>query len=476
LEKNVVQTKKLADGTMKRFPVDNESAIKLAAQLGSFDLTASYGVSEGLAKTMDIAAQVAVAAGLEALKDAGLVSGKSNDPKEWMLPEQYRDTTGVVYASSFPAMDAAVGEVMRFLQSKTVGATESSHLIETIKNRLLLGSSNNELSEGDEAALSRLAASVAECNNSGHTPKAYEFDRKFLFRVLVLGNAQLAQLAGCRGPNTQTNAACAGTTQAIAMAQDMLISGRAQRVVVVAGDNASGGTLMPWLGSGFRALGAATTKADVDEAAMPFDKRRSGMILGAGGIGMVLETETSQIERQKLSPYPFALKARLLATQYSNSAFHGAALDRNHIASELKRFLTDIELLHGITKAEIATHGVYFSHETSTHASDASSCSGNEVASLRGAFGNELLSKLLILNTKGFTGHPMGVSFEDVAAVEVLMRQKVPPIPNYKEKDEYLGDLNISKGGRYACRYALRFAAGFGSQVAFALYATAQYE
>ena len=53
------------------------------------------------------------------------------------------------------------------------------------------------------------------------------------------------------------------------MAQDMLISGRADRVVVVAGDNASGSTLMPWLGSGFRALGAATTQAAVEDAALP---------------------------------------------------------------------------------------------------------------------------------------------------------------------------------------------------------------
>jgi 3-oxoacyl-(acyl-carrier-protein) synthase len=258
------------------------------------------------------------------------------------------------------------------------------------------------------------------------------------------------------------------------MAQDMLISGRAERVVVVAGDNASGETLLPWLGSGFRALGAATTKAAAEDAALPFDKRRSGMLLGAGGIGMVLETELSCMERKKNCT--FDIKARLLATQYSNSAFHGAALDRKHISSELKRFLSDVELIHGISKAEIATHGVYFSHETCTHASSASSCSGNEVAALRSAFGDELLSKLLILNTKGFTGHPMGVSFEDVAAVEVLMRQTVPPVPNYQEKDDYLGDLKISKGGPYACRYALRFAAGFGSQVAFALYATSQYE
>ena len=407
LEKNVVQIKKLSDGSTQRVLVNDEvGVIKIAAQLGCCDLTKSYGVSEGLAQTMDIAAQVAVAAGLEALKDAGLVSGKSNDPKEWMLPEQYRDSTGVVYASSFPAMDAAVGEVMRFLQSKTVSATDSEHLIETIRCRLLRGSSNSTLTEEDETALQRLATSARLCNGGYHrSDTPYEFDRKFLFRVLVLGNAQLAQLAGCRGPNTQTNAACAGTTQAIAMAQDMLISGRAQRVVVVAGDNASGTTLLPWLGSGFRALGAACTKGIIEEAAMPFDKRRSGMLLGAGGIGLVLETEKSQIDRQMSTLYPFEVKARLLLTQYSNSAFHGAALDRNHIGSELRRFLTDIEKSYGISKAELANHGVYFSHETSTHASDSSSCSGNEVAALRSAFGDELLQKLLILNTKGFTGH-----------------------------------------------------------------------
>merc|ERR1712232_969007 len=225
-----------------------------------------------------------------------------------------------------------------------------------------------------------------------------------------------------------------------------------------------------------RALGAATVESIVDKAACPFDKRRSGMILGAGGIGMVIETEMSSMERQKLSPHSFEVRARLLHTQYSNSAYHGAALDRKHIGSELTRFLTEVELVHGISKAEIATHGVYFSHETSTHASASSSCAGNEVAALRHAFGDDLLSKLLILNTKGFTGHPMGVSFEDVAAVEVLMRQTVPPVPNFVEKDDYLGELNVSKGGPYACRYALRFAAGFGSQVAFALYATSQYE
>ena len=99
-----------------------------------------------------------------------------------------------------------------------------------------------------------------------------------------------------------------------------------------------------------------------------------------------------------------------------------------------------------------------------------------QVYGLRKVFGAEL-KNLLILNTKGFTGHPMGVSFEDVVAAEVLVSGIVPPIANMPDTSQYdanLGeDLKFSKGGAYPCRYALRFAAGFGSQIALALYGSA---
>ena len=60
--------------------------------------------------------QIAVAAGLEALRDAGLVApeGDVSDPDRWKLPERLRDGTGVVYATSFPALDAALAEVGRY--------------------------------------------------------------------------------------------------------------------------------------------------------------------------------------------------------------------------------------------------------------------------------------------------------------------------------------------------------------------------
>ena len=138
----------------------------------------------------------------------------------------------------------------------------------------------------------------------------------------------------------------------------------------------------------------------------------------------------------------------------------------------MERFVASLEKEQGIPRSELARHGVYFSHETATHSSPSASCAANEIYGLRKVFGEDL-KHLLILNTKGFTGHPMGVSFEDVVACEVLVTGRVPPIANYveSETDPYLGpDIKLSRGGAYPCKYAMRFAAGFGSQIALALY------
>lgn len=92
-----------------------------------------------------------------------------------------------------------------------------------------------------------------------------------------------------------------GATQAIALAYDMIQVGRAERVIVIAGDSASSDNLMPWLGNGFRILGAACISNDVSTAAKPFSIGRSGMILGSGGIGIILESEEGARRRYAYS-------------------------------------------------------------------------------------------------------------------------------------------------------------------------------
>lgn len=425
---------------------------------------------------MDIAVQVSVAAGLEALKDAKIVTGEGG-LKGWELPVSMQQTTGIVYATSFPALDTAIAEVSKYFETKTVEGSHIPKVIDILRQRL--EKATGTLSTDVENALQELKKVATSLATDDHAE--YEFDRKFLFRVLVLGNAQLAQIIKAKGPNMQTNAACAGSTQAVALAYDMIQVGRAERMIVVAGDNAASDTLMPWLGNGFRALGAATICPTVELAALPFDIRRSGMILGSGGIGMILESEEGAKRRFAALTYnglappesisrPF--KCRLLGTLISNSAYHGAAMDKEHIAAEMERFISSVEKEQDISRKVIAMNGVYFSHETCTHSSPTSSCSFNEMYALRKVFGEDL-KHLLILNTKCYTGHPMGVSFEDVVAAEVLVNGFVPPIANSAQLDPNLGpDIKLSRGGKVSCKYALRFAAGFGSQVAIALYGT----
>ncbi|KAG6610489.1 Hydroxymethylglutaryl-CoA synthase [Phytophthora cinnamomi] len=392
---NIVQViKDKTTGEMTRTPVaTREKCIQVSAVVEHVDLEKDYGIAATIARSMDEPTQLAVAAGLEAVRNAGLVDEAS---AKWQLPESMRDSTGVIYATSFPTMNAAVSETSRFYE---------------------------ETKEGEAP---------------------YEMDRKILFRLLVLANAQVAQLTGARGPNTQINAACAGATQAIGVAQDWINSGKCQRVIVVSSDTASSETMMPLIGGGFRALGAACIAPTADAAARPFDAKRSGMIVGSGAIGVVLESPLAYAER--------------------SVAVSGKP--------ELVRFLQRVETDFGITREEIARNGVYYSHETGTNASAKSSCAYTEVTALRTAFGSELLGELMIANTKGFTGHPMAVAFEDVAAIEGLRRGCVPPVVHFETHDPNLGEtpLRLAPGGAYAHKYALRFAAGFGSQLAFSLY------
>jgi len=112
---------------------------------------------------------------------------------------------------------------------------------------------------------------------------------------------------------------------------------------------------------------------------------------------------------------------------------------------------------------------MFVSHETYTPARGGSAAA--EIHALRDAFG-EQAKRVIIANTKGFTGHTMGVGVEDVVAVKALEYGLVPPIANIQEgfePDPELGDLNLSRGGEYPVQFSLRLGAGFGSQIAMTL-------
>ncbi len=455
VDKRITRLVKGADGNGSFVTItDPDEVIKLAGRPGPFDLAEEYGVPEKLIEALDMTTQLAMAAGLDSLREAGIplvqtyrytTTGKYL-PDRWMLPESMRDDTGVIFASAFPGGDRFADEFKRYYEWENRLAQREG--LEDLKRYTKDADTLNEINRRIGELKLQMEANP------------YVFDRRFLFRILSMGHSQFAQYIGARGPNTHVNAACASTAQGIAIAEDWIRSGRCRRVVVIGGDIVTGNNLMEWVGAGFLATGAVTTSDRVDEAALPFDRRRHGTIMGMGACSLVVESEDALRERGMRGI------VELLSSETSNSAFHGTRLDLDHISMVMDNLVTAAERRFGLNRHAIAPNSVFMSHETYTPARGGSASA--EVAALRHTFG-ESASDIIIANTKGFTGHPMGVGVEDVIAVKILEHGIVPPVPNFKEIDPNLGPLNLSRGGRYPVKYAIHLAAGFGSQISLTL-------
>ncbi|MFW9783054.1 MAG: beta-ketoacyl synthase N-terminal-like domain-containing protein, partial [Candidatus Heimdallarchaeota archaeon] len=423
LEKNIIRLEKSPNGNAKFVSVDDISnVIHMAGQLGEFNPIDDYKLDPKILNALDITFQMAICAGYDALKDAGIPlvrstietsTGKKLSGK-WALPDNLQDDTGIIFASAFPGYDNFAEEFINY--SHQLGSTEIN---------------------------------------------AQSFNRSFLFRILSMGHSQFAQLIKAKGPNTSTNAACASAPQAIGIAEDWIRNGRCKRVIVITADNVTSNNLFQWIGAGFIASGAATTQSRWEDAVLPFGEGRNGIILGAGASAFVIEQQPDA-EARGIKPI-----VEILGSYFANSAFHGTRLDSEHISQKLKDFVISIERKHGITRDELAKEGMFVSHETYSPARGGSAES--ELRALENAFG-KVAYDMVIMNTKGYTGHAMGAGIEEAVAIKSLEKGKIPPIANLKKIDPKYSKFKFSKGIDAKKKFALRFAAGFGSQLAILLF------
>ncbi|MGE5857202.1 MAG: acyltransferase domain-containing protein, partial [Solirubrobacterales bacterium] len=459
LDKHITRLVKGDDGGAKFETIDRlEAVIKLAGRAGAFDPVEEFGVDDERLAALGHDTQLAIAVGIDALRDAGIplvlryktTTKGTKLPDRWSLPDELRDDTGVIYASAFPGLEEMADEVARYATDHM--RRERLAALESLRARML------DHDGTDPVVLDEVERRIHDLEHTLEE-EGYTFDRRFLFRVLSMGHSQLAELIGARGPNTQINSACASTTQAVALAEDWIRAGRCRRVLIVAADDVTSDTMMGWIGAGFLASGAAATDEVVEEAALPFDERRHGMIIGMGAAGLMVESAAAARERG-LTPI-----CEVLGSVTANSAFHGTRLDVEHISGVMEQLVEQAEG-RGLRREDIAGETVFVSHETYTPARGGSAAA--EIHALRDVFG-QAADRIVIANVKGFTGHPMGVGLEDVLAVKALETGVVPPVPNFRDPDPELGQLNLSGGGSYPVRYSLRLAAGFGSQISMLL-------
>ncbi|MCG8472226.1 MAG: acyltransferase domain-containing protein, partial [Desulfobacterales bacterium] len=452
LDKNIVRVHKSPDGNARMMPISSpDEVIKLAGKLGYFQ-SKDFGIKYNY----DISISLGMAAGINALRDAGIplvrdwTVGPSGRPvtKGFALPKEMQETTGVIMTSLFQGWETLLSEMEAYCRDKF--SVQPFKEMESMYYYLMEKVKDTELKGRLTDWFFKLKKEQPE------TP--YEFNRDLIINAIDLGSAHFAQMIKAKGPNVMVSGACASTTQACATAEDWIRSGRCERVIVVGADAATNPAQVPWIASSFLSMGAGSIKERVEEAAKPFDTNRNGTILGAGAVSLIVERKDCINERGLNG------QADILGSYLGNSAFHSTRIDQDHLAREMGGFVARIEKRHGLVREEYAPRTIFMSHETYTPARGGSADA--EIKALRNAFG-EQATHVVITNTKGFTGHTLGAGIEDAVMVKALGKNQAPPIANLTNLADEFSDLTFSRGETRDLEYGIHFSAGFGSHFAF---------
>ncbi len=199
---------------------------------------------------------------------------------------------------------------------------------------------------------------------------------------------------------------------------------------------------------GFTAMQALNVTDDPSRASIPFDKERSGFVMGEGAAALVIE----EYEHAK------ARGAKI----YGELVGYGATCDAYHITAPAPNGEGGAACMAmavkdaGIKPEDI---GYINAHGTSTHLNDV--C---ETAAIKTAFGDHA-KKLMVSSTKSMTGHLLGGSgaVEAVFTTMAVYDGFIPATINYKVPDEEC-DLDIvpNEGRNVQVEYAASNSLGFG--------------
>ena len=233
---------------------DEADVVKLAGRHAPLDLVEQFGVDPARDAALDAVTRLAIGAGFDAMRDAGLplvmryktTTLGSRLPERWGLPDALRDDTGVIFASAFPGLDSFADDLGRYYTDR--GRRDQLLALSAVRSRM----------HGDEVAVTEVDRRIAELRHLLEI-EPFTFDRRFLFRCLSMGHSQFAEIIGARGPNTQINSACASTTLALSLAEDWIRAGRCRRVVVVSADDV---TSRPPAAVGHRGLPGVRSSRD----------------------------------------------------------------------------------------------------------------------------------------------------------------------------------------------------------------------
>lgn len=241
---------------------------------------------------------------------------------------------------------------------------------------------------------------------------------------MAAGNVSI-QL-GLKGKCTNVVTACASGTNCIGDALRAIQYGDAE--VMLAGGTES--SITPTAIAGFTNLTALTTSTDPARASIPFDKDRSGFVLGEGAGVVVLEELEHALARN--------------AHIYAELAGYGATGDAYHITSPCEDGSGAAKAMeYAMKEAGVKPEEVDYinAHGTSTHHNDLF-----ETRAVKLAFG-DAAKDLYINSTKSMIGHLLGAAggVEFVTCVKSIEDSYIHQTVGTTETDPEC-DLNYTLG------------------------------
>lgn len=247
-----------------------------------------------------------------------------------------------------------------------------------------------------------------------------------MFIPMSIANMPAGNIAidlGLKGESISIVTACSSSTHSIGEAFRAIKHGY-EEVVLAGGSEAA---ICPVGIAGFENMKALSSAIDKNRASIPFDKERSGFVMGEGAGVIVLE----ELEHAK----------KRNAKIYAEVIGYGATSDAYHITSPAPEGEGGARAMQrAIADANIKPEEIDYinAHGTSTHLNDST-----ETMAIKTALG-EASSRVKVSSTKGNTGHLLGAAgaVEAIISAKAIQKAVVPPTINYQVMDEEC-DLDI---------------------------------
>ncbi len=263
---------------------------------------------------------------------------------------------------------------------------------------------------------------------------------------LISGNLSIQ--FGLKGPNHACVTACSTGTHAIGDAAriiamndaDMMVAGGAESAVNVLGL------------AGFARMRAVTSDFNDEptKASRPWDKKRSGFVMGEGAGAVVLE----ELEHAKARGAK--IYAEVVGYGMSGDAYHITAPSGDGAYRAMK-MAADHAKEHGVELKDI---NYINAHGTSTPAGDV-----GEALAVKRLFGDNM-KYVSMSSTKSSIGHLLGAAgaVEAVYTVLALRDQICPPTLNLEEVEDEIADIDLVplKAKKKEIKAAMSNSFGFG--------------